>query len=210
VADLMRCHYLQNTDCCAHQGAVRLVALTCTHFAWHVACAHMQQACGLTTRSCVCSNGTAVQTCAASIAFMKRIERSHILPLPVLGYDCKAVHSLRLCISFSLHASPLLSAPLLTILWHSSTHQPTATSGAQSRACQPDADQPHCLSCLWPRRMYRVSARKQLSQNFILDEQVSGCVILISQQLMYSCMLHRYRFEQALVKSASRQAATVD
>jgi len=40
--------------------------------------------------------------------------------------------------------------------------------------------------------MYRVSARKQLSQNFILDEQVSGCVMLIyfsaaQQQLMYSC-----------------------
>jgi hypothetical protein len=60
--------------------------------------------------------------------------------------------------------------------------------------------------------MYRVSARKQLSQNFILDEQVSIVVsfLISQQQLMHVLLLHRHRCEQALVKSASRQAATAD
>jgi hypothetical protein len=59
--------------------------------------------------------------------------------------------------------------------------------------------------------MYRVSARKQLSQNFILDEQVSGCVILIYfSAAAHVLLLHRYRCELALVKSVSRQAATAD
>jgi hypothetical protein len=122
VADLMRCHYLRNTECHAHQGAVRLVALTCTHSGtWH---APMQQACGLmTTRSLT----LVLQTrCCADARCKHRMHEAH-RKMPHLAAACSRLR-LQSC-AFS-EAVPLflpsmsLSSPLLNRF--SGTAQPTS------------------------------------------------------------------------------------
>jgi hypothetical protein len=116
VADLMRCHYLRNTECYAHQGAVRLVALTCTHSGtWR---APMQQACGLTTR--------VLQTrCCADARCKHHIHEAH-RKMPHLAAACSRLR-LQSC-AFSEAApfflpSMYLSSPLLNRF--SGTAQPT-------------------------------------------------------------------------------------